>query len=579
MNYFKKMWGEALGIVNQTRRLSWVDGLVLLALAGIIFGLTRLGQEWGGVLRPAVHIDLSPRALPRYAFFSLVRALLAYVMSLLFSLGYGYWAAKDHRAERILIPLLDILQSIPVLGFMPGLVLALLSIFPHSNIGLELAAVLMIFTGQAWNMTFSFYYSLKSIPNDQMEVSSVYQFNAWQRFKWVELPAATMGLVWNSMMSMAGGWFFLMVSEAFVLGQQDFRLPGLGSYMSVAVSAGDFRAMGWAVAVMVVMIVILDQVLWRPLVVWAQKFRSDDGGQGEEMNSWVLDWLRRSRILSWMSDLSERILARVENWSSQTRAPILYKRYPIHIENKISLLLFVLLLCALSLGSLKLLTLLGSLSLSEWLHIVGACLLTLLRVMATIVIGTLWVVPVGLWIGLSPRLSTALQPVVQVMASFPAPMIFPVMIAIFLFLNIPLGWGSIVLMLLGTQWYILFNVIAGAMAIPSDLKEVAYGYRSSLRQRFWYVYLPAIFPYLVTGWVTASGGAWNASIISEYVTFKGRAYATTGIGALISQSAEHAAFPHLAASLVILSGMVVLLNRSLWRKCFTLAQERFVINR
>src|SRR5262249_32898330 len=265
--------------------------------AGLLYGLVDVESQWTRPRRLSVDIDLSPWALPQYTLLSLARGLIAYVISLLFTLVYGYWAAKDKVAARILIPLLDILQSIPVLAFLPGLLLALSNAFPSSNIGLELAAVLLIFTGQAWNMTFSFYYSLRSVPADQQEAATLYRFNWWQRLKWVELPFSTMGLVWNSMMSMAGGWFFLMISESYRLGDVDFRLPGVGSYMSVAVDKGRVDAMIWALVAMLIMIVGLDQFLWRPVVVWAQKFRVEEGGSEVNPTSWFLNLLRRSGLL------------------------------------------------------------------------------------------------------------------------------------------------------------------------------------------------------------------------------------------------------------------------------------------
>src|SRR5690242_1926264 len=296
-----RWFGQALAFLDRSRKLAWTDVALFGALGAALTGLVRLARQWTGALRPAVEIDLSFRALPGYAFLSLSRGLAAYVLSLGFTLAYGYWAARDRRAERVLVPALDILQSIPVLGFMPGLVVGLVAAFPHSNVGLELASITMIFTGQAWNMTFSFYRSLKSIPQDLQEVATLNRFGWWQRFKSVELPFSAIGLVWNSMMSMAGGWFFLMISEAFVLGDKDFRLPGLGSYMSVAVARGDGRAMIAAVAAMTLMIVALDQLLWRPVVVWAQKFRVEESGQTEAMESWFLELLKRSRVLPLLS--------------------------------------------------------------------------------------------------------------------------------------------------------------------------------------------------------------------------------------------------------------------------------------
>ena len=579
MNHvFERIWGEAVATLDRSRRVRIVDYLVIAGIVGLVVAASRVAGEWRGAPRAVVPIDLSPGALPRYALFSLSRGLLAYVLSLGFTLVYGYWAAKDRLAERLLIPLLDILQSIPILGFMPGLVLALVAVFPHSNVGLELAAVIMMFTGQVWNMTFSFYHSLRAVPDDLREAGTVYRFGWWQRLKWVELPFSMMGLVWNSMMSMAGGWFFLMINEAFVLGRHDFRLPGIGSYMSVAVARGDARAMGYAVLAMAVMIVALDQLLWRPAVVWAQRFRVEESGQTVAMRSWFLDLLRRSRLLRWTRRVSRRVAG-----SSAAVLPAAAARpavaAPARGIDLLSKAVFVLLLVLLGYGAYRLVHLLHALPAGRWPWLVGAALATLARVLASTAIGTLWALPAGLAIGLSPRLSRVFQPVIQVAASFPAPMLFPLVIAGLDAAHIPLGAGSIVLMLLGTQWYILFNIIAGAMAIPSDLEEAADGYRIHGSQRLWKVYIPAVFPYLVTGWVTAAGGAWNASIVAEYVSFRGRVLSTYGVGSSISRAAEHADFPALAAGVLIMSALVVLFNRTVWRRCYALAETRFSLNR
>jgi NitT/TauT family transport system permease protein len=574
-------WGHATALLDRTRRFGAVDLLVLVGLAGLLYGLVDLAREWAGGLRPSVDIDLdNPWALPRYTFFSLSRGLIAYALSLAFTLAYGYWAAKDRTAERVLVPLLDILQSIPVLSFLPGLVLALVALFPTTNAGLELAAVLMIFTGQAWNMTFSFYHSLRSIPQPLQEVAAVYRLGWWQRFKWLEVPYSMIGLVWNSMMSMAGGWFFLMINEAFRLGEQDFRLPGLGSYMSVAVEQGRVGAMLRAVLAMVVMIVALDQLLWRPVVVWAQKFRLEEGGEQPQAHSWFLDWLRRSRLLAAVRDglgaLARRVpvprhAARAEGEPSAARSGDRAAR--------VSLLVFLALLAVLALGAWKLLGLLRDVSAGQWRETLAAAFWTLGRVLLSTALGTVWAVPAGLAIGLSPRLSRLLQPVVQVAASFPAPMLFPVVIAALSWAGVSLGWGSVVLMLLGTQWYILFNVVAGATAIPADLREAARGYRVSGWRRFTALYLPAVFPYLVTGWVTAAGGAWNASIVAEYVTFRGEVLTTRGLGARISEATARADFPLLAASTLVMAVVVVAFNRVVWRRLYDLAETRFALAR
>jgi NitT/TauT family transport system permease protein len=578
-NLLQRVWGEATGLLHHTRRLGWADLVIVVALAGLLYGVLSLAHEWKGASRPAVAIDLSPWALPRYTFYSLSRGLLAYILSLTFTLCYGYWAAKDRVAERVLVPLLDILQSIPVLGFMPGLILALVALFPHSNIGLELAAVIMIFTGQAWNMTFSYYHSLRSVPDDLREVGAVYRFSWWQRLKWLELPYATMGLVWNSMMSMAGGWFFLMINEAFRLGDRDFRLPGIGSYMSVAVDQGRVDAMLYAIGAMTLMIVALDQVLWRPVVVWAQKFRVEEGGYQEKMTSWFLAWLRRSRLIAALQALVRLARRKAQPARVPRPTPAIVRQPVGRPAGWLGVILLALLVAVLALGAWNLTHLLRGVSRAEWGTLGGAAGWTLGRVLLATAVGTLWALPAGLAIGLSPRLSRVLQPVVQIMASFPAPMLFPIVIAGLAAAGVSLNWGSIVLMLLGTQWYILFNVIAGAMAIPADLQEAARSFRIVGWRRFRTLYFPAVFPYLVTGWVTAAGGAWNASIVAEFVTFKGQTLQANGLGAQISAAAAAADFPRLAASILVMSVIVVAFNRTVWRQCYRLAERRFSLNK
>lgn len=565
-------FGAASAFLERSRRVRLVDVALLAALVAAAFGLVRLAQEWTGGYRQAVEIDLSLRALPRYALLSLSRGLVAYVLSLAFTLGYGYWAARDRVAERVLIPLLDILQSVPVLGFMPAVVLALVAAFPRTNVGLELAAVVMIFTGQAWNMTFSYYHALRSIPRDMAEVGALYDFGPWLRLRWIELPAATIGLVWNSMMSMAGGWFFLMVSEAFVLGAHDFRLPGLGAYMSVAAARGDRAAMVAGVATMAAMIVLLDQLVWRPVVVWAQKFRMEESGQAEPMRSWFYDLLRRSRLAAWLGQRHDRRFARPR----PVRRPLAQARGAGRLG---SMILLAALLGLLAWGGVSMMRLLAAVGWTDVVHVAAAAALTLVRVLAAVALGTLWTVPAGIAIGLSPRLSRILQPVVQVVASFPAPMLFPAVVLVLRAAGISLGVGSVVLMLLGTQWYVLFNVIAGATAIPADLREAASAFGFSRWQRFRSLYLPAVFTYLVTGWVTAAGGAWNASIVSEYVATGGQQLAARGLGSTISLAAAQGDFPRLGAAVSVMALVVVAFNRLVWRRLHALAEERFTLSR
>ena len=579
----KKIWGDANALLTRYQKIWWIDLALLLGLIGLIFGMTQVAGEWTGQHRASIEIDLSPWALPKYTFFSLCRGVMAYLISLAFTIAYGYWAAKDHMAEKVLVPLLDILQSIPVLGFMPGLVLALVALFPNSNIGLELAAVIMIFTGQAWNMTFSFYQSLRSVPMYLQEAAAVYRFSWFEKATKLEIPFSMIGLIWNSMMSMAGGWFFLTVSEAFQLGDKDFRLPGLGSYMSVASDKGDDVAKFWGVVAMILMIICLDQFLWRPLVVWGQKFRVEEGGSEEGMTSWFLDFLNRSEILTLLKKLFTR--APKENTpETQTAKP---NTLPAEgtaarretLARLTSVLAFLVLIVTMGYGAWKIVELFLKVRLDQWILIVEEAFVTLVRVIVAVGLSALWTIPVGLWIGLSPRLSRMAQPFVQVAASFPAPMLFSYIIILMKMVGMTLNWGSVALMLLGAQWYILFNVIAGAMAIPSDLLEASRMYRISGWARFTKVLMPGIFPYLVTGMVTSAGGTWNASIVAEYVTDKGQTLTAFGLGSQISVAAAKADFPMLAASVVVMSLMVVSFNRLVWKRMYRLAEEKYSLSK
>ena len=573
------VWGQANSLFYPFRRRRYLDLVVILAGFALLFGLVQLGKQWTGVHRPVVEIDLSPWALPKYTFFSMMRGLAAYVISLGFTLVYAFWAAKDARAERLLIPILDILQSIPVLGFMPGLVLALVALFPRSNLGLELAAVIMIFTGQAWNMTFSLYHSFKSVPQELQEAGTVYGFSWWERLKWVELPFGTTGLVWNSMMSMAGGWFFLMITEAFKLGDQDFRLPGLGSYMSVAVEKGNLPAMLSAILAMVAMIVFLDQVIWRPVVVWAQRFRIEDTSRGDIPRSWLLRLLRRSRLIRWMEARRVHRRRTIGARASVKHKPVARARRIQVLQRAVANLALAGLLVLVIWAAVKLCLYLSAISGPTWWYLARAGGLTLTRVLLSTALGTLWAVPAGLAIGLSPRLSRIFQPVVQVAASFPAPMLVPLVISALAHFGVGLNYGCILLMLLGTQWYILFNVIAGARASPGDLREAATSFRLSGWQKFKALYLPASFPYLVTGWVTAAGGAWNASIVAEYYDLGSTTLSTFGLGATVSKAAYERNLTLLAAGVLLMSAIVVIFNRLVWKPAYHLAHTRYSLTK
>jgi NitT/TauT family transport system permease protein len=560
--------------LNRTERaFDWVDLAVVGLLVGLIYAMVTVAREWSGPLQPVAEIHLEAGYLPLYALFSLARGVIAYGVSFLFTLVYGYAMARVAGAERLMLPVLDILQSIPVLGFLPGLVLGLVHLFPHRNLGLEMASVLMIFTGQVWNMNFSFYSSLKSVPPDLVSVARLSKMSWWQRFFMLDLSYAATGLVWNSMMSMAGGWFFLSVSEAFVLGAHDFRLPGLGSYMSLAIERGDAYAQALGVAAMLGMIVFVDQLVWRPVVAWAQKFTDEETGSASE--SWLWERVRRSRLWQVCSRLRGLI-----SYLSRRRATGIEVSSPPagHLRPWGKRLTLGCIVAGVLYGLVKYVRLLTTLSGSEWMDLFGSTAATFLRVLSAVALASLWTVPVGVMIGRSPRWSRVFQPIMQMAASFPAPMIFPVVVGGMLLFGVGLGIGSVVLLLLGTQWYILFNVIAGSSAIPRELWEVSRLARFSSRHRWQKLILPAIFPSLLTGWITAMGGAWNASIVAEYMKYRGQTLTTTGLGAAISQATERGDFHVLAAAVGLMAATVVGFNRLVWRPLSHRAQTRFTLN-
>lgn len=563
------------------------DLLVLALLGAVIYGLITFGQEWQSTFNPATEIDLSQSSLPKYALFSALRGLFAFVISLLFTFIIGYWAAKSKRAEKILIPLLDILQSIPVLGFLPGLVLALVALFPRTNTGLELASIIMIFTGQVWNMTFSFYSSLKSLPQDYDEVSQIIGLSSWEKLWRVEVPFAMTNLIWNCLMSLSGGWFFLMVCEAFTLGDQSYRLPGLGAYMAVAIQKGDNSAVLWGIGTMAGLIILMDIILWRPILAWAHQFRLEDSpqlsspvplmknllGESALLNNFTLYLRRRS--------LRNRILEpAVSNSPTQKRIRFTHLNilkffdYPAVAKTiyVVGALLFVYLFLS---GTSRLVGTLWSVSLSSWTTVFEGAFLTLLRVFGCLILGSLWAVPLAVWIGTSGKRLRIAQPIIQVLASFPAPMLYPLALGIFLWLQIPFSVSAMLLMLLGIQWSILFNVLAGAMRIPLELEYSLEVIGSGWAERWLKLYLPSIFPSLVTGWVTAAGGAWNASIVAEYLYYQGNLLTTLGLGSIISEAAFSKNFSLLAASLTVMVGVVVFLNRTLWAKAYRLAQTKY----
>ena len=553
----------------------WLDALLILFVASIAFGVARAAARWSAPLSPNVRIDTSISLLPLYAGLSTLRMAIAYVLSLVFSLVYARAAAASRAAERVMLPVLDILQSIPILSFMPGVVLALAAAFPGRTLGLELAAVILIFTSQAWNLAFSFHQSLVTIPRELTEAADVYRLGMWRRFTRLELPFGAIALIQNSMMSWAGGWFFLMASEQFVLGANNLRLPGLGSYLAAAAEARDTKAILWGVFALVTVIVALDQILWRPLVAWSDKFKFEQSS-GDASESWVLDLLRNSTVIAW---LREHTITPIERVLDRPRPVVVRERAPFTIPRWIRVISgLVVGIAAVALviwGGFAAFRTVSVLTGRTWLTILVATLATFARTLAALVIATAWTVPFGVAVGTSPTWSRRLQPVVQVIASIPATALFSVLLLLLLALPGGLNIAAVALMILGTQWYILFNVIAGAMAIPTDLKEagVVYGLKGWKRWRL--LIIPAIFPYLVTGLITATGGAWNASIVSEYVIFAGRKISTTGLGALIAEAADAQNFALLLASTLVMAAVVILGNRLVWRRLYRIAESRY----
>jgi NitT/TauT family transport system permease protein len=553
----------------------FMDAIVFAVLFAAIYAIVAVARYWFSAPVAAVNISLSPAAIPLYAFYSLVRMIVAYLLSLVFAIGYGYFAAYHRRLEAPMLAVLDILQSIPVLSFLPGVMLAMVSLFPSRQLGVEFGSILLIFTGQVWNMAFSFYASLKALPRELMEASRVYRFSKIQRFLQLELPQGAIGLVWNSMVSVAGGWFFLMACEMFVLGKRDFRLPGLGSYLQSAASAGDTTAITWGIAAMIGVVVLIDQLVWRPAIAWSEKFKLEQVESSSAHSSLVLNLLRRSPLLNRLHDgVTAPLMERVYLSSSQgprdeaQTVPSNWQRAFITLGGIIAVLLILH-------GVFQGLLVLKGITPADLLTTVESAGATFLRVIAALVIASAWTIPVGVAIGFNPRLARIAQPVAQIAASVPATALFPVLLLGLISLGGGLNTGSILLMLLGTQWYILFNVIAGAIAIPSEFREVADIFRFTRLDRWRTVILPAIFPYLITGLVTASGGAWNASIVAEYFHFKGQVLSTFGLGAEISSATDAGNFAVLLLATVVMATLVVSVNRLVWRPLYRRAETRY----
>jgi len=545
-----------------------VDIFIVLIILSFIYGLIRAGAGIGKEISYSPQIFLTASNLPFYAWLSILRQLAAFAISVVFSIVYGYIASHYKKAEAIMIPLLDVMQSIPLLSFLPIFVISLINIFPNERLGLELACILLIFTSQVWNMAFSVYGSMKAIPKEYNEVANIFNFNKFLRFFYVELPASMIGFVWNSMMSVAGGWFFLMASEMFVLGGKDFRLPGIGSYLQLAAIEGNTQAILMGLGTIIIIIVLIDQLIWRPLIAWAQKFKTELKEE-EVPTSTLLVQLNRSKIIKVISNSWNNMIdgITIKQLKKKDARPSLQTQKKQKFSFT-SIIIYSLLILCVGYGSIMFFALTKNLKVDNWLNIVLADFFTLLRVVTAVFISLIWTVPLGVAIGLNKKLANKLEPIVQIFASIPATAVFPIIVMWLINSRGGINLASIVLMLLGTQWYILFNVIAGAQSIPTDLKEVSKIFKFRKLDKWRVLILPAIMPQLIIGLITATGGAWNASIVSEYVEFRGKIYNANGIGSLINIATSKGDYSLLAGSTLIMIITVVLLNRYIWRKIY-----------
>ena len=563
------------------RRLPFglADVAVILGTLVLLAFIARLGAGTVVSFRPpdvVPGVELDPHYLPYYAGQSTLRMFIALFFSTIFALVYGYVAAYSRRAEQIMIPLLDILQSVPVLGFLSITVTGFIALFPGSLLGLEAASIFAIFTSQAWNMTFSFYQSLRTVPKELDEATTLYRLSRWQRFTKLEVPSATIGLVWNAMMSFGGGWFFVAASEAISVLNLNYTLPGIGSYVAAAIAAKNLSALGWAVVTIAIVIVLVDQLFWRPLVAWTDKFRLEQSASADTPQSWVYDLFKAARLprliaktLAPVGDSINTIL------SSLTPLPSIRSSTPQQEKTSDRLYNFMLLIFIGSLLVTGLHFIQTTVGLGEVVKTFSLGILTLLRVTLLLIFATLIWTPIGVAIGFNPKLAQFLQPVVQFLASFPANFIFPFATLFFIRSHISINWGSILLMALGSQWYILFNSIAGAQSIPTELREMVTGMGLRGWKRWQKLIIPGIFSAWVTGGVTASGGAWNASIVSEIVSWGQNTLIATGLGAYIAKATESGDWPRITLGIGMMSLFVVGINRLFWRPMYKLAETKY----
>jgi NitT/TauT family transport system permease protein len=561
------------------RTLPNIWDLVALLLVFGLFVLASFGaREMAAPLSApqTANLTLDYWELPYYGLRTTLRMFAAMTASLVFTFLYATLAAKSRHAEMALVPLLDVLQSVPILGFLSFTVTFFLSLFPGSTLGAECAAIFAIFTSQAWNMAFSFYQSLRTVPRDLEEVAASFKLSAWQKFWQLETPFAMPGLIWNAMMSMSGGWFFVVASEAISVGDVTVKLPGIGSYLALAIENRRIDCVIAAVVAVALIILAYDQLLFRPIVAYAAKFRVELSASQTEADSWVRDLFARTRWLraaiAYPASLARRLSL------LQLRAPFALRRNP-QASPRLALLLDVAwfgVIFAASIYSLLLIVdfVRTGVTLAEFAHALKLTTFTAIRVIALIAIATMIWVPIGVWIGLRPRVAEKVQPMAQFLAAFPANVLFPIAVIGILRFRLNSDIWLSALIIFGTQWYIVFNVIAGAAAFPNDLREVAQNF--GIRGWAWWkdVIIPAIFPYYVTGALTASGGSWNASIVAEYVKWGDDTVAAHGIGAYIAKATADGDYPKIVLGVVLMSLFVILFNRLLWRRLSAYAEQR-----
>ena len=555
------------------------DAAAFLCVIGVLVGVGHVAE--GTMTRinapGATEITLDPWNLPEYAIRTTARMFAALAASLLFTFTYGTAAAKSRRAALVLVPVLDVLQSVPILGFLTFTVVFFMNLFPGQVMGLELAAIFAIFTSQAWNMAFSMYQSLKTVPADLAEASISFHLTAWQRFWRLEVPFATPGLVWNTMMSMSGGWFFVVASEAVSVGDNTWKLPGIGSYVALALEKQDIVAVGWAILAMLVVILAYDQLLFRPLVAWSSKFRFETTAGATASDPWMLRLMRRTRLFKFFGEMVGDAAAYLGGMrlSFGARPRSMTSPEP---SRAIDIAWIVLLVILVGLAIWRVVQFAShALRWSDVETAVGLGLITLLRVVVLMIIASLIWVPIGVWLGLRPVWARRAQPIAQFLAAFPANLLFPPFVLTIVYFHLSPDIWLTPLMVLGTQWYILFNVVAGAAAFPGDLKEASANFR--IGGFLWWrkVIIPGIFPYYITGAITASGGSWNAAIVAEVASWGNTRLEAHGLGAYIADATDKGDMARVVLGVVVMSAFVVLFNRLLWRPMYAYAQRRLTL--